>query len=57
VDELEGILERKVRELASGVLGHPEGSALDCSAEADVGMGFRRHERMLLCMFERILRT
>jgi hypothetical protein len=36
MDELESVLERQVRELAGSVLGHPEGSALDRSAEADV---------------------
>lgn len=46
MDELERILKRQVWELASGVLGHPEGSPLDRSAEADAGMRFRGHERM-----------
>jgi hypothetical protein len=44
--ELQRVLERQVRELAGGVLGHPEGSALDCSAEADVRVGLGGHERM-----------
>jgi hypothetical protein len=46
---LEGVLKRKARQLASGVLGHPESSALDRTAEADVSMSFRRHEHMFSC--------
>jgi len=46
MDELEGILERQARKLPSGILGHPQCSTLDRSAEADVGMGFRCHEQM-----------
>jgi hypothetical protein len=44
--ELECVLERKVRELTRGVLGHPKRAALDRAAEADVGVRLRRHERM-----------
>ena len=44
--ELQRVLERQVRELASGVLGQPESSALDCSAEADVSVGLGGQERM-----------
>ena len=29
MDELERVLERKVREFASRILGHPQGAALD----------------------------
>jgi hypothetical protein len=49
MDELERVLERQVRELASGVLGHPQSSALDSSAEADVSVGLSRHEHMFSC--------
>jgi hypothetical protein len=35
--KLEGVCERKIRQLTSGVLGHPQGSALDRSAEARLG--------------------
>jgi len=45
---LQRILEREVRQLACGVLGHPEGAALDRSAEADVSAGFRGHERLVI---------
>ena len=44
--ELERVLERKVRELAGGVLSEPQGSALDRSAEADVSVRLRGQERM-----------
>ena len=33
------------RQLAGGILGQPQGSALDRSAEADVGVRLRCHER------------
>ena len=46
MDELERILERQVRELASGILGGPERPALDGSPEADVSMRLRGHEHM-----------
>jgi hypothetical protein len=46
LDELEGILERELRKLTSRIFGHPEGSALDRSAEADVRVRLRRQERM-----------
>ena len=46
MDELKRVLERKVRKLACSVLGHPESSALDRSAEADMGIGLRSQERM-----------
>lgn len=45
-DQLEGVLERQVRQLTRGVLGSPECSALDRSAEADVSMSLCGHERM-----------
>ena len=38
MDGLERVLERKFWELAGGVLGRPECSALDRSAEANVGV-------------------
>jgi hypothetical protein len=44
--ELQRILERQVRELASGVFSEPECSALDCTAEANVGVGLGGQERM-----------
>jgi len=44
--ELQRVLQRQVGELASGVLGQPKGSALDCTSEADVGVGLGGHERM-----------
>ena len=44
--ELQRVLERKVRELASSVLGHPQRSTLDRSAEAGVGVCLGCHERM-----------
>jgi hypothetical protein len=43
MDELQRVLERQVRELAGGVLGQPEGSALDSAAEADVSMRLCGH--------------
>ena len=46
VDELESILEGEARQLAGGVLSHPESAALDRSAEAHAGAGFGGHERM-----------
>jgi hypothetical protein len=46
MDELQRILERQVVELASRILGHPEGTALDRSAESHLCAGLRRHERM-----------
>jgi hypothetical protein len=44
--KLEQVLERQVRELASGVFGEPECSAFDGSVEADLGMRLRGQERM-----------
>ena len=53
VDELQGILEREVRQLAGGVLGQPECSALDRASEADVGVRLSRHRTYVLtCYFE-----
>ena len=46
MDELQKILERQVRELASGVLSEPERSTLDRSAEANVSVGLGGQERM-----------
>ena len=46
MDELQRILERQVRELASGVLGQPQCSAFDRSAEADVSVRLCGQERM-----------
>lgn len=46
MDELQRVLEREVRQLASGVLGHPQRPALDRPTEADVSVGLRGHERM-----------
>ena len=44
--ELQRVLERQVRELASGVLSQPECSALDRSAEADVSVGLGGHKNV-----------
>jgi hypothetical protein len=38
VDELQRVHERQVRDLAGGVLGQPQRSALDRATEADVGV-------------------
>jgi hypothetical protein len=46
MDELQGVLEREVRELARGVLRQPERTSLDRSAEADAGARVSCHERM-----------
>ena len=46
MDELQRVRKRGVRELASGVLSHPQGSALDGSAEANAGVRLGGHERM-----------
>ncbi len=46
--ELQRVLERQVRKLASSVLGQPQRSALDRSAEADVRVGLGGQERMSL---------
>ena len=46
MDELERVRKRQVRELARGVLGHPERSTLERSTEADVSVRLRGHERM-----------
>ena len=43
--ELQRLLQRQVRQLASGVLGHPESSALDRTAEAGVSVRLRCHKR------------
>ena len=49
MDELQRVLERQVRELAGGVLGQPQSSALDRSAEPDVRVGLGGQERMFSC--------
>jgi len=46
VDEPEGVLKRQVPQLARSILRQPECSAFYRTAEADVGMCFRSHERM-----------
>ena len=48
MDKLQGVLERKVRQLASSVLGHPQSPALDRPAETGVRVRLRGHERMFL---------
>jgi hypothetical protein len=53
---LERVLEREVGELAGGVLGHPQCAALDGAAEADVGVGLRRQERMF-ALLDALLRS
>lgn len=49
MDEPECVLEREIRKLAGRVLGYPERSTLDRSAEAGVGVSLRGHERMFSC--------
>lgn len=46
MDELQGVLERKVRQLACRVLGRPQCPVFDRSSEEDVRVGLRCHERM-----------
>ena len=46
MDELKRIPKGQVRELAGGVLGQPQRSALDRSAEGDVGVRLGGQERM-----------
>jgi hypothetical protein len=46
MDKLQRVWEREVRELASGILGEPEGSAFYRSAEADVSVRLGGQERM-----------
>jgi hypothetical protein len=43
---MERVLERQVRELASCVLGHPQSSTLDRSAEADMRHGLSGHKQL-----------
>ena len=47
--ELERILQRQIEGFASGILGHPERSALDRSAEAVVRARLGGHEHMFSC--------
>lgn len=49
--ELQRVFERQVRELAGGVLGKPERSALDRPAEADVSVRLRGHYESRLAQF------
>ena len=44
--ELQRVLERQVQKLAGGVLGQPQCSALDRSAEADVRLRLHGAERI-----------
>jgi hypothetical protein len=46
MDELQRVLERQIRELASSVFGHPESRTLYRVAEADVGVRLGGQERM-----------
>lgn len=46
MDELQRVLKRQVRELASSVLSQPQRPSLARSAEADVRVGLGGHERM-----------
>jgi hypothetical protein len=47
MDELERILKRKLWELASSVLRHPQRSAFDRPPEPNLGVGLSSHyERM-----------
>jgi hypothetical protein len=53
MDELQEIFERNVRQLAGGVLGHPQGTSLDRPAEADVRVRLGSHERMFPRLYRR----
>jgi hypothetical protein len=44
--ELPRILERETSDLASGILGHPQSSALDRTLEPNASVGLCGHERM-----------
>jgi hypothetical protein len=46
MDELEQVLQRKIRELAGRVLSEPQRTALDCPAEPDVCVRLGGQERM-----------
>jgi len=46
VHELKSVLEREGRHLPSGVFSGPQGSALGGTAEPDMRVGLRGHERM-----------
>jgi hypothetical protein len=48
VDELERVLERKVRQLTGGILSSPECSALDRTAEANMRVRRSRHRTYVL---------
>ena len=55
-NELQCVLERQVRQLACGVLGHPQRSALDSSTEADVRVRWAvtnacSHSREVGCLY------
>jgi hypothetical protein len=45
--ELQRVFERQVRQLAGGVLVHPESPALDRTAEVSVSIRLGGQERML----------
>jgi hypothetical protein len=44
--ELQGVLERQVREFASRVLRKPQRPSFDCSAKTNVRVGLGGQERM-----------
>jgi hypothetical protein len=46
MNELVRVLEREIRQLPCSVLGRPESTTLDRSAETDVRVSLRGHERM-----------
>jgi hypothetical protein len=46
MDELQRIMKLQVRQLAGRILGQPERSTLDRSAEADVSVRLGGQERM-----------
>jgi hypothetical protein len=52
VDELQRALERQVRKLASGILSHPQSSALGRSAQADA-RGYVPHQSIMESLYLR----
>ena len=46
MDELQSVLEGQIRQLASSILGGPQSSTFYRSAEANMSMSLRGHERM-----------
>jgi hypothetical protein len=46
MDELKQVFQREIRKLASGILGKPQRTALDCPTKADVRVWLGGQERM-----------